>query len=312
MDREKLYTSTSPKLYNYLDRLKNIKDLNKWQPINLQIAPTEKCNLNCSFCSVKERGHEELSIESILQAIVEFKQLGLLSVEITGGGDPTLYPKINELILFCKALNLKVGLITNGILLKDKIEQFVLDKLDWLRISLNGIDEGKWPAIPKINGTLGFSYVWNSKSNEKILGEIYKKYGCQYSSYIRIVPNCLEPKEQITLRDTVAKLVKDNNYEDKMFVQTKDYSIHDKCYIGNLKPFLYTDGYIYQCSAVALYNRRFDERWRICHMSEINNHWPFCNNLFDNSMCEKGKCFYCDQNKILDDLQMEVDKNGFI
>ena len=79
---EKKFTSTVPKLLNYLDRLKEIKDHNKWRPITLHLAPTDKCNLNCSFCSVKKRDGNELLFDDIKKSISTLKRMGLESEEI--------------------------------------------------------------------------------------------------------------------------------------------------------------------------------------------------------------------------------------
>jgi len=311
MDREKNFTSTANKLLKYPERLKAISEDGLWHPINLQISPTEICNLNCSFCSVKNRGNLSLEIDEMKNAIIDFNNLGLQSIEITGGGEPTLHPKINELIRFAYSLGLKIGLITNGIAL-DNVSQKNLDKLSWLRISLNGIDEDKTPNIPEIKGTLGFSYVWNEKSNILKLKYIYGLAMRHNVEYVRVVPNCLNIEEQKRLRTEVGFLVKELGFEDKIFIQTKSYEIYPKCWIGGLKPFLYSDGFIYQCSAVALYNRKFSPEWRICYYNDINKIWPNNYKPLNNKMCRKGKCFYSDQNKLLDELQMEVKHDGFI
>ena len=72
------------------------------------------------------------------------------------------------------------------------------------------------------------------------------------------------------------------------------------------------DGYIYQCSAVALYQRKFNPKWRICHMDDIKKVFPSMYKGICNDMCEEGKCFYHDHNKILDELQLEVQHSEFI
>jgi len=313
MTHEQQYTSTSCKLYNHLNTLHSIRDFKKWYPICLQIAPTELCNLNCKFCSVKNRGNKVLPFNAIMKTLNIMNGLKLQSIEITGGGDPTLYPQINELIeLTHDTYDLKVGLITNGIKL-DNIKSRNIRKLSWLRISLNGLDEGIMPKIPEsVRCVLGFSYVWSKESTPDKLLEVYnlaKKYNVKY---VRIVPDCLHIKHQSILKKEVSYLIKKMKMGDKLFVQTKNYEVYSKCYMGGLKPFLYTDGYIYQCSAVALYGRKFDPKWRICHMSEINKIWPNNYKGINNEMCKKGKCFYYDQNKLLDEVQMKVKHCEFI
>jgi len=313
MNREKQYTSSANKLLGHMYRLEMGKK-NKWYPINLQLSPTEICNLNCSFCSVKERGAETLDYDKMISALDDFIELGIKSVEITGGGDPTMYPYINDLISYLHYKDISIGLITNGIELSKYVKKQSLKKLKWLRISLNGIDQGfTYKDIPKIKGTLGFSYVWNKTSDVKKLKQIYKLAKINKVKYVRIVPDCLIPKEQLRLRGEVNSLVEKLKMTDMIFVQTKNYQVYpNRCWIGALKPFLYTDGYIYQCSAVALYNRKFDKKWRICHMNDIKKVWPNNYKPINPKMCEEGKCFYCEHNKILDEMQQKVDHHGFI
>ena len=96
---EEVFTSTGTKLLKHLDRLREYQEKGVLRPLTLQIAPTDKCNLDCTYCSVKEREGDEIPFEKLMPVIDTFVELGIVSAEITGGGDPTLYPNVNELIL---------------------------------------------------------------------------------------------------------------------------------------------------------------------------------------------------------------------
>jgi len=310
--KEQQFTSTHNKLLNHADRLGHIQKDNVWYPISLQVAPTELCNMNCEFCSVKNRGNRSMKFGTLINYIDTFRILGIKSIEITGGGDPTMYEDINDLIYMCDSLfHLKIGLITNGIAL-DNITQDNLNRLEWLRISLNGLDYDMKPQVPKIMGTLGFSYVWNKKSFPHTLHQICKLANKHNVEYVRIVPDCLNIKNQTELKKEVEDIINTNTGMEKFFVQTKDYNVCSPCYMGGLKPFLYTDEYVYQCSAVALYERKFSEKWRICHAKDAGKVWPRNYKFPDNSMCEKGKCFYSEHNKLLGEIQKKVLHSDFI
>jgi len=320
MDKEQIYTSRSNKLLEDLFRLQQAKN-GEWYPINIQLSPTNKCNLNCSFCSVANRKDLELTLDECKGLIDKFVNLHAKSIEITGGGDPTCYPYINELIEYCHNKGLSIGLITNGIKLKDTIKQENLDKLMWLRVSLNFIDQiNRKVEIPNIKGTLGFSYVWNDSSTEEKINQIYHYFKDNNVKYIRVVPDCLDFRKQSellnqvkkTIFNHIEKIVDNEEFINKIFLQTKSYEVYPHCYIGRLKPYIYTDGYVYQCSAVALYNRDFEKDWRICHWTEIDDVFPDKFKEFDTSICEEGKCFYYDQNKLLHELQMKSEHHGFI
>jgi len=68
------------------DRLiQKIRRKGKIMPIHVQLSPTNKCNLNCSFCSCSERDKKlELSYDEIDEIMTKAKACGCESVTITG------------------------------------------------------------------------------------------------------------------------------------------------------------------------------------------------------------------------------------
>jgi len=56
------------------------------------------------MCSVDNRNGDTLSIEQVKTTLDEFKKLGAKTVEFTGGGDPTMYKHINEVLGYSKEL----------------------------------------------------------------------------------------------------------------------------------------------------------------------------------------------------------------
>jgi len=305
---EETYTATDSKLLKHPDRLAEIK-LGVWKPITLELAPTNKCNLDCVFCSVKNRDKtQKLQYNELIPVLEDFKFLGLKSIELTGGGDPTLYPKINQLIEWISTnTTWSIGLITNGIALSN-IRNKNLDKLEWLRVSLNSLDYVNSVQIPQIKGTLGFSYVWNDYTDPKTALATLAAYKEKYNAdYVRIVPDCLSTTSQEFFKQKIAPKIT----QDGFFAQSKPYSIPEKCWWGYLKPFLNADGFIYRCSACALLERKFPIRFRMGHMSEIKDIWT---NVapFNTSGCEEGKCFFASQNQLIQTVLEESQHDSFI
>lgn len=309
-DLENKFTSTRTKLLHNLDRLQEIKN-GKFRPISIQIAPTDKCNLDCIFCSVKKREGNELSFESACYAIHKLSNLGAKTIEITGGGDPTLYPFINELIEFSIALNLKVGLITNGIKLNDKILINTIKKLTWIRISLNGLDYIKDITfeIPK-ETTLGFSYVWNELSNIDKIQKLLEYKENYNAKYVRIVPDCRNVKFIEKYRKEILPIIQSKS-ENGLFFQEKDYTPPKKCFIGYLKPFINSDGYLYHCSANPLIELKFNPKFRMGKIKDIDCIW---NNVklkaFSTENC--GECFFREQNEIIEEISNKIEHEDFI
>jgi len=85
--------------------------------MKLYVIPVENsCNGSCNFCITKTRKFKEkefLSLEDLERTLdlLEFD-----SIEITGGGEPFLHPKINEIVEKCVRKG-RTQIYTNGALL---------------------------------------------------------------------------------------------------------------------------------------------------------------------------------------------------
>lgn len=306
---EQQYTSTTAKLLCHPDRFKEWRK-GKYQPITLQLAPTDKCNLKCSFCSVAQRKGDELAFQDIKQAIYDLKEHGLKAVELTGGGDPTMYPQINYLLMWLLSLGLKVGMITNGVSIMGKVAQTTLDQLQWLRISLNSLDYIPTLVIPNIMGTLGFSYVINDKSTGDTARRIKALIDKHHPAYVRIVPNCLSMESIIQCLEIAKKTGLSDL--DRTFLQAKKYHVPKNCHIGYLKPFLAPDGYFYHCSANPLLERKFHPKFRMGHWDEVNKIWGGDFASADVTQCQEGKCFFKEHNDFLALLRLQVPHPDFL
>jgi pyruvate formate lyase activating enzyme len=103
------------------------------------------CNFRCPFCyngDLIERPHElgDLEPETVLRYLTE--NAGLYQALVISGGEPTLYAQLPEFLRRVKALDLCVGLETNGTnpkMVERMLEQDLLDyvamdvkaPLDW-------------------------------------------------------------------------------------------------------------------------------------------------------------------------------------
>ncbi len=91
----------------------------------IEIFPTLRCNLHCRYC---DRGKEDSILEDFDEIKILYDNLkkdpsfNLLNFRISGG-EPTLYPRINELISFLHAIDPRgnIDFLTNAIRL-DKLK----------------------------------------------------------------------------------------------------------------------------------------------------------------------------------------------
>ena len=313
MDFEKVYTSTGNKLIFHPEAVMRFKDFHKATPISLQVALTSRCNLKCSFCSnVNRKTHESIDADLLQDTIIELLGVGLKTVEWTGGGDPTLYPKINEMISFCHKLGLEQGLITNGVQLAEKVSRESLNVLKWVRISMNCLEYVGDIAIPEIPGTLGFSYVYNEKTTSETIEKIRQYAAIHRAEYVRVVPNCLATDEQQERNNVeLAEFVKTVGYP--FFYQAKHFRRPASCYWGLFKPFVLHDGWVYPCSSVVLNesaDRQFHERFRMCRLEKLPQLYLDEAEPVPTTYC--NHCVFYPQNAILGEMLNRHGMENFI
>ena len=310
--KEQSYTSTGDKLLHHKDAIADLRN-KKNHPIVLHIMPTERCNLKCVFCSVAQRGSEgklfpDLTLEQIRNVVSKFKLMGLKAVILSGGGEPTLYKYINELLEYLKDEDIEIGMITNGIALADNIKPDNIKLLRWVRISANSFDYVDKINIPELDSktTLGFSYIWNPLTSDKIINKIKDKIKEQSSSnpvaYIRMLPDCnLETVELEQSHERLRKITMELG--SPFFHQYKTHKTPRECHLGRVHPVFYTDGYIYPCDSLVLNspagNRKFNKDFALCRWDEIDKYYSqrIASSLIDTRKCPH--CVFSRQNELL-------------
>jgi radical SAM protein with 4Fe4S-binding SPASM domain len=121
---------------------------------NLYLDVTNRCNFNCRYCfnfdNIKE-SKIDLPI-SIIKKILSDDEVPKISNWILSGGEPLLYPDLDEALDLFKQMNIGPKIATNGTLLTP----YVADKLVSLGVasvqfSLNTLDKNKFVELS--NGT---------------------------------------------------------------------------------------------------------------------------------------------------------------
>lgn len=121
-------------------------------PISINLDLTTACNYACDHCvdmDILNTGirYDHDKLKDSLQNLAE---RGLKSVIVIGGGEPTMYPRFEEIIVFMKNLGLKIGIVTNGGAMEKILavaEYF--DKDDWVRLSLDSGSDEVFQAMHK-------------------------------------------------------------------------------------------------------------------------------------------------------------------
>jgi hopanoid biosynthesis associated radical SAM protein HpnH len=109
-------------------------------PLVLMLEPSHACNLRCTGCGrVREYADtldRRLSIEECLDAVDE---CGAPVVSVCGG-EPLVYPGIEELVEKIVARRKHVYLCTNGILLEKKLKGLVPTSRLFINVHLDGME----------------------------------------------------------------------------------------------------------------------------------------------------------------------------
>jgi len=97
----------------------------KYFPLVLMLEPLHACNLRCSGCGrVREYADSVSQRMSVAECLDSITECGAPIVSICGG-EPLIYPEIVELVDRTLKLGKHIYLCTNGVLLEDKLDDFI-------------------------------------------------------------------------------------------------------------------------------------------------------------------------------------------
>lgn len=108
----------------------------------LSIELSRNCNLKCPYCYLnenKEKIEDELSFEDIKKIIRQAKQAGAKTITLVGG-EPTIYPRLRELVSFINAEGLTPLIFTNGTVMTEELAGFLYENNASIIVKFNSWD----------------------------------------------------------------------------------------------------------------------------------------------------------------------------
>lgn len=149
-------------------------------PKQVQLILSDLCNQDCSFCAYRMSGYTSnelfmgdseaskyghsnpkrwIPTDRALSLLNEFKEAGVLAVQFTGGGEPTVHPDHEEIFDKALRLGLRCALVSNGIKWSDTLISNTLPRFDWVRVS---IDAGNRESYARMRHTpeSNWNRVW--------------------------------------------------------------------------------------------------------------------------------------------------------
>lgn len=224
--------------------------------ISATIAPTNKCNLHCSYCNQDNRSKSiSLSMEKIKEFVNALKSRGLEGVVLSGGGEPTRYDYFNELVNWLKIeKDLSLGLITNGTNNRGGKEMInTWDSFDWIRVSLNFVNNQllKLKVPNNKDGKVGMSFIYTNQT-QGLIEQIAKLAEEYRARFVRIIPDynktADEAKEAI---EQLEEMTKNLDNREVFVIQNKRHIpvTNANCHVAKVKAFICADGSVAPCDS---------------------------------------------------------------
>jgi len=164
--------STSKAIF-HTEKIHALQNHEQIAPTEIQIDLEAYCNDNCSFCSYRKvdgynnqmltliggKSHEDfkpigkpkpesrIPKEVALALPKQMVEAGINAIEITGGGEPTLWPAFDELVESLERYKREIGLVTNGSNLSEKRIKLISKACLWVRVSMDSATQKTHKAI---------------------------------------------------------------------------------------------------------------------------------------------------------------------
>lgn len=309
------------KVLRSTELLETIRELGIIPPIHVQLIPTNKCNLNCDFCSCSDEDRtKEASLSDLYSIIADMARLGTQAVSITGGGDPMLHPDINDIIKTASSFDIDVGLVTNGTL----IGNLDVDEGDvtWCRIS-NGdrrefTDRYKYKlakAVYKNDGIdWAFSHVVSQKPNIKEITRIINFANSYGFTHVRLVSDLMMP-EKVDMQGVASELGKRGVDTGNVIFQERVFPPSGgSCYICYLKPVISADLKVFACCgaqyAIDGSEHKLPDELCLGNAADLERIMESSNKPLDGSICDR--CYYTAYNDLLGKMLTETEHSRFV
>jgi len=181
------------KIYHHPDRLLAYRNEQEVLPVTVEIHLTNRCNLNCYYCSFSDRDKKlEMSGSNAQAAVSEIAKLGVRGITFSGGGEPTVHKDHLRIMLHAKNMGMDVGLITNGV----NLDPRVMSYLTWIRFS---VDSSNPFIYKKIRGVGCLNKV---KDNIKKAVKYRKDFNLDTTIGLQAVVT----KDNISILDSTAEM----------------------------------------------------------------------------------------------------------
>lgn len=148
--------SYSPlKVFHHRSHLDVIRSGGHCMPIHVQLILTNQCNQNCSFCAYRTHGYssseqfqrnDKIPFSKVEEILKDCAAMGVKAIELTGGGEPTMYQHFTEVCDLLHRLGLGYAVVTNGSRAGGHWITSLLDAR-WVRFSIDASNEQSYATL---------------------------------------------------------------------------------------------------------------------------------------------------------------------
>ena len=281
---------SSLKLFAHADKLQSLKRGERTAPLYVRIKPTNRCNQRCNYCcyadstlafveGVKET--DQIPWEKMQEIIGDLASMGVKALTFSGGGEPLVYPHINEAMRLVLDKGIDLSLITNGHLLRGETAELSLGA-KWVRVSFDSATAETYSKIRGISTEafgqvcanierfaarkpqdceLGINFVVNHQNSAEVYqaAVLLKKLGVQHIKYTaRITENPEEYHRSFRasvveqIRQASTELIDSsfsviNKYEEDFALSTVCRRTYSTCIIKEVSTVIAADSKVYFC-----------------------------------------------------------------
>ncbi len=286
---EKATPYSNLKIFAHMDEVNKVKNGQRIAPIYVRIKPTNRCNQNCNYCHYRNPyldldqylPTDEINREKMLEIIHDFKDMGVKAVTFSGGGEPLLYPYIEDAMEAVLEAGIDLSVITNGSLLAGKKAE-LLSKAKWVRISLEsgteqtyskirGVNQGmfgqvcnniyNFAQIKDMQCELGINFVIGPDNYKEVYqsGKLMQEIGVNHIKYTALVNSDVESVHapfKVNVIEQIHKLMREetspdfkviNMYESDFEQRTVFGRSYDFCGIKDFVTVIAANSKIYYC-----------------------------------------------------------------
>lgn len=282
--------------------INNVKKLDNYNNARIFVELTNKCNLKCKHC-YGEFGcinNTNLNIEDIKKMIDNASENGVYQFDITGG-EPTLYPYLEELMEYVYNSGMLMRIFTNLTTYSEKFKKLIFKY--GVKDIVTSIDSCIKEEHEEFRGQKGcFDKTLNAikeLQKEDISISLNTMVGNHNKKHIKELVNFINDLKVKSVLDVIvpegrAANLNEDIKESAQVIKTiyemnssridKD-AISISCGVGNRFIYVKSDGNIYLCPSL------INEKYKLGNISNFDTAeiWKLMSNKFSNLGCSKKK-----------------------